>query len=209
MANKKNKMSKEEQEKFITQLQSVLSKKPIVIRKKCQCCGAEYAVDTSDDESTLCLPCQVKKDMHLSDDVIINRNILNIWKAGRYDKEKGISPFLCAVAEGIMLLPDIGDARNHLSVISSKKVKISDEEMTRYIPKLIEKSEGKYDAIVFVRFQPNDNFSIFTVRLSNRLVRILSKCNTIKIKSFIFNLVVKHVLKQKTIIEKQNKKSKK
>lgn len=201
----KKEMSKDE---LITQLQSVLSKKPVVVKKVCKACGREYSVDTADDESELCLACQVKKDMKLSDGTIINRNILNIWHAKRYDPEKGIDPMLCAVAEGVMLLPDIGDKRNHLSVISAKKIKVSDDEMVDYIPKLVKRSKGKYDAIVFVRFQPNDDFSIFCVRLSNRLVKILSKHSVIKTKQFIFSLVVKHVIKKTNEAGKKKKKSK-
>lgn len=201
----KNKLSKDD---LVSRLQSVLSKTPVVVKKVCKCCGREYSVDTADDTSELCLACKVKFDMKLSDDTIINRNILNIWKAKRYDSEKGIDPMFCAVAEGIMLLPDIGDERNHLSVISAKKIKIPDDKMVDYIPKLVKKSKGKYDAIVFVRFLPNDNFSIFTVRLSNRLVKILSKQSVIKTKQFIFSLVVKHVMRKANEATGKKKKSK-
>lgn len=198
----KKKMSNDE---LLNQLQSVLSKRPLIIKKTCVSCGTQYAVDTSDDESELCLVCRVKSDMKLGDDVIINKNILNLWRAKRYN-ENGIDPVLCAVAEGVMLLPDIGDSRNHLSVISAKKVKIPDDKMADYIPKLIKRSNGKYDAIVFVRFQPNENFSIFTVRLSNRLVKILSKQTPIKIKTFCFSLVISYVKKQASLASRTSRK---
>ena len=199
----KNKMSNEQ---LVSHLQSILSKRPVAVKKVCKNCGVEYSVDTSDDESELCLACQVRKDMKLSEDTIINRNILNLWKAKRYDKDSGIDPLLCAVAEGVMLLPDECENRNHLSVITAKKVKISDEKMVGYIPKIVRNSNKKYDAIVFIRFNPNEDFSIFAIRFSDRLVRILSKCDTIKIKTFCFSLIVKHVERQVVKASKNPKK---
>ena len=200
----KDKMSKDE---LVSHLQSILSKNPVIIKKTCKKCGTAYSVNTSDDESELCLACQVRQDMKLSDDTIINRNILNLWKAKRYSKDKGIDPILCAVAEGVMLLPDECENRNHLSVINAKKVKIPDKKMIEYIPKIIRKSNKRYDAIVFIRFNPSEDFSIFTIRFSNRLVKILSKCDVIKIKTFCFSLVVKHI--ERKVLKASKKPSRK
>lgn len=189
-------MAKKTNNKELTdKLVSVLSK-PVAHKQTCKTCGNEFFTNTENTELENCLPCQVKLDMKLDDGTIINFNMLNLWKAKRFDNEKGIDPLLCAVAEGIVLLPDDVENRNHLTVITSISRKITNKEIEGYLKKAIKNANKKYDAVLILRFNATDDFSIFRIRMSKRLVDKLSKKTPLFIKKYMISLVVKNVLKK-------------
>lgn len=188
-------------QEMTNKLVSMLSK-PVAYNKTCVVCGDVFAVNTKDSDLEKCIACQIKEDLKIGDDVIINMNVLNLWKAKKYDKTKGIDPILCAVAEGIMLLPEEVENRNHLSVISLSKNKLNNDNIESRIRQLMKKSNGKYDALLFIRFNAKDDFSAFRVRLSDRLIKKLEGKSTLFVKKYIMALVVKNTLKN---IKKGNK----
>lgn len=186
---------KEKTKELTEKLVSVLSK-PQPHYKVCETCGKRFAVNTPEADVKNCITCQVKIDMVLTDDTIINMNILNLWKANKYSKEKGIDPLLCAVAEGIFILPaDVKD-RNHLSVITTLKAKYGNKDIEKNLNSVIKNANGKYDAVLILRFNAKDDFSIFKVRLSNRLMKKLSNRSLLFIKKYMISLVVKNALKK-------------
>lgn len=166
--------------------------------KVCEKCGREFPVNSDDSELTKCLICQVTDDMRLPDYTLINMNIINLWKMKRFDKEKGIDPLLCAVAEGIFVLPDDVVNRDDKTIITRKKNTLANDDIEKYLKRTIKKANEHYDAVVIIRFGIKDDFSVFKVCLSNRLVNKLKKYDLLFIKKFIISLVVKyHVNKTK------------
>lgn len=188
--------------KFADGLISVLSK-PVTVYRECTECGRKFPLETSDSDVKVCMPCQAAIDMKLPDDTIINYNLINIWKAGRYDKKNGIDPMLLAIAEGIVLMPDdVEDRTDKTSIISYKK-KYSNDDVEKKLKSVIRNANGNYDAVLVLRFGINDDFSIYKVRLSDRLTKSLSEKSELFIKRYISNLVVKAAVKK---VQKSKKK---
>jgi hypothetical protein len=191
-----NEVKKPEDKKsdLLTKLMSSVQKpKPYI--HVCKVCGAKFAVDTDEEEYDTCLRCKVKQDMKLNDDVIININILKLWENKKYDKLKGIDPILCGVAEGVILLDKEVENRDHLSVIRRFRGTKENDKIERYIKNLRYRMNGKYDAIVVLRFNTKEGFTVFCVRFSDRIINILEKKSVVFKKTFAISLVVKNYLK--------------
>ena len=163
------------------------------IAKVCKKCGIKFA--TQDSNVELCLRCIVIKDMHLPEDTIINGNIMNMWRKKQYNPKTGLEPIFRGVCEGVIVLDEPVRKRNHLTGYKRKKQNVPNEKIENYIKSLIYRSNGKYDAIVVVRFGKS-GFSVFCLKYSEKTFKRIKKKNDHHYeKQTAINLVMKHELK--------------
>lgn len=192
-------------DQIVKSLTSILSK-PVPYFKHCSVCGETFAVNSKDSELDKCLPCQVKEDMRLSDDTIINYNVLSLWKANRYDKTKGIDPLLLAVAEGIFVMPDDVVDRPKQTIVTTIKRKFGNDEIESKLRQLIKASDEKCDAVLIFRFGVRDDFSVFKIVLGSRIYDKLKGRSLLFIKKYMISIVVKHIVKKAKGKKKTSKK---
>lgn len=160
----------------------------------CEVCSAQFSSDSQNE--TMCLVHRVLSDLKLPEDTIVNMNIVNLWNAKRFDKAKGADRMLASIAEGVILLDGIPEESrkiySKLSVVDSTK---GNEDIEEFVKKLMDKRKLVYDAVVVLRYNNKSNFHVYGLSYSKRMVKILSKKDTIFKKNYAISLVNNYVLK--------------
>lgn len=166
--------------------------------KECKYCGEPF--ETLDEESDICLRCQIIQDMQLPVDTLVNGNFIKLWQDGRYNNI-GIEAILKEICEGVILLsPDI--PRSKSTGYKWKKQNVTNESIEEYVEFLKQQLDGRFDAIVVMRYRSDGNFSVFAFRYSTKA------WEQVKDESKLFKKKVIMGLMSKVIAEELNEKRK-
>lgn len=130
--------------------------------------------------------------MHLPDDTIVNGNIANVWRSGRYDKQNGIEEIFKCICEGIVVLKKEVKNRNHLTGYKIMKQDVPNDKIEKYVKSLAYRSAGKYDAVIVVKLKKN--FSVYLLRLDTKTYERLQKKSSHDRKQIEVVLVMKDIL---------------
>lgn len=159
------------------------------VEKECVTCGSKFMTANPNEEE--CLSCKITRDMKLPKDTIVNQNVLNIYLAGRYDREKGIDSTYLKIAEGVALLDRKHDGEQlctRIKFIGEKK----NEEIEDYVNMVLKdaKYKKKYDAFVFVKVSSHSNFMVFAISWSDRTFTKLLKKDKLFIKNYAISIAI-------------------
>lgn len=156
----------------------------------CKVCGSEF--NTSNQGETLCIVHRVLNDMKLPDDTIVGMNMINLWRAGRYDKEKGIQPILAKIAEGAILFKGKEwDDRSIYTRLTLFNSSLTSKNVERYVKSVIKHKSLEFDVVCVLRYPGKQNFYVFGLDYSKRMKKTLDGKSVLFKKKFAISLVTK------------------
>lgn len=129
--------------------------------------------------------------MHLPEDTIVNHNVLNIYMAGKYDRERGVDPVYLKIAEGAALL-DRNRPKEQLCTNITFFGEKNNDEIEDYVVALLDgkKHKDEYDALVFVKVTSVSGFMVFGISWSDRMINKLSSYDTRFRKNYAISLAI-------------------
>lgn len=162
----------------------------------CEVCGKQF--ESNRESEDLCLVHRVLYDLKLSEDTIINMNIVKLWQAGRYDKVTGIDPMLAKISEGAIILKgeESLESRDIYTTLSVCNSDVTSELIEGYVSLLMKHKNVAFDILVVVRYSQRSNFHVYGLRFSKRMATKLSKKPVLFRKKYAISLVNKHFLKK-------------
>lgn len=164
--------------------------------KECKYCGEPF--ETLNEDSDICLRCQIVQDMQLPADTLVNGNFVKLWQNGRYNNV-GIEVILKEICEGVIILDDI-PTHTEYTGYKWKKQNVTNESIEDYVLSLKKQLNGQFDALVVMRYRTNGNFSVFAFRYGKKA------WNRVKNESRLFKKKVIMGLMSKVIAEELDKK---
>lgn len=160
--------------------------------KECKYCGEPF--ETLNDESDTCLRCTIIQDMQLPEDTLVNGNFIKLWQNGRYNNV-GIEVILKEICEGVILLsPDIPRTRS--TGYKWKKQNVTNESIEEYVEFLKKQLDGRFDAIVVMRYRSDGNFSVFAFRYGTKAWEQVKDESTLFKKKVIMGLMSKIIAEE-------------
>lgn len=166
------------------------------IEKECIKCGAVF--QTSNPNEEVCLSCKITEEMKLPEDTIVNHNLLNIYLSGNFDREHGIDPTYCKIAEGVALTNRKRDKEQLYSKVKFIGQK-TNEEIEDYVNMVLKDSKYKsrYDAFVFVKVSSHSNFMVFGVSWSDRTFNKIVDKGTLFMKNYAISIAIQWYYKDR------------
>lgn len=160
------------------------------IEKECITCGSIFSTANPNEEE--CLGCKITREMKLPEGTIVNHNVLNIYMAGQFDREKGVDPTYLKVAEGVALLDRKRSGEQLCSRVKFFGQK-SNNEIEQYVNMALNDSKykKKYDALVFIKTTSVSDFMVFGISWSDRTMEKLADKDIRFIKNYAISVAVK------------------